>query len=474
MSTNRPARHSERRTLPTRRSRHQSRRQFLGTGVGVAAFSVVPRHVLGGTEHVSPSEKPVLAAVGVGGVGFGQVQGCERAGFQVGVLCDIDDVYAKKAYDKWPRARRYRDFRELLDTEDDKIDAVYCGTPDHTHAIISLPALRKKKHLCCVKPLTRTVRECRKVVEVTQQAGVATQVTASPNTGEAGCRTCELIWAGVIGPVRECHVWTDRPWWPQAMQRPAGRDPVPETFDWQAWIGPSPMRPYVAHWPEGHAALAGVKSLRGPDHRAVYHPWNFRGWWDFGTGSLGDMGCHYFNTPQRALKLTYPTHVIATSTKLYPESAPLASIVTYEYPAREEMPALRVIWYDGGLKPPCPSELPNGLPAGGALYVGDDGVMLGSTVLTSSRKKMAAAVPKTLQRRGNTWSEWMEACRGGQRTGCDFPWSGPLTEFVLLGNLAIRTDKPIEYDAEAMRVTNNEQADQLIREPYHNGWSLEG
>lgn len=460
---------------PKRQIPHLSRRRFLGAGgAGLAAFSVVPRHVLGGPRYMAPSEKPALAGVGVGGVGFGQVQSCERAGFEVRVLCDIDDKYAKKAYDRWPEARRYRDFLEMLDAEADKIDAVYCGTPDHTHAIITLPALRRKKHVCCVKPLTRTVRECRKVVEVAQQSGVATQVTASPNTGESGCRTCELIWAGVIGPVRECHVWTDRPWWPQGMNRPEGEDRVPETFDWKAWVGPSRMRPYVARWPEGHPALSGVISLRGPARRAVYHPWNFRGWWDFGTGSLGDMGCHYFNTPQRALKLKYPTRVSATSTKLYPESAPLASIVTYQYPAREGMPPVRVVWYDGGLKPPCPPELPQGLPAGGALYVGDEGVMLGHQVLTESRKKMAAEVPKTLERRGGTWNEWMEACRGGRPAGCDFPWSGPLTEFVLLGNLAIRADQPLEYDAEAMQVTNNEKADKLIREPYHNGWSLDG
>ncbi|MFW6171146.1 MAG: Gfo/Idh/MocA family oxidoreductase, partial [Planctomycetota bacterium] len=377
------------------------------------------------------------------------------------------------AYDRWPQARRYRDFLEMLDQEADKIDAVYCGTPDHTHAIITLPALRRKKHVCCVKPLTRTVRECRAVVEAARQSGVATQVTASSNTGEAGCRTCELIWAGVIGPVRECHVWTDRPWWPQGMNRPQKEDPVPETFDWKAWIGPARMRPYAARWPQGHPALSGVKSLRGPVRDAVYHPWNFRGWWDFGTGSLGDMGCHYFNRPQRALKLRYPTRVLATSTKLYPESAPLASIVTYEYPEREDMPPVRVVWYDGGLQPPCPPELPEGLPPGGAIYVGDEGVMLEDTVLTESKKKMAADVPKTLERRGGTWSEWMEACRGGQPAGCDFPWSGPLTEFVLLGNLAIRVDEPIEYDAQAMRVTNHEKADELIREPYHNGWSLE-
>lgn len=448
-----------------------TRRQALSLAAAAAAFHVVPRHVLGGPGYLAPSEKPVLAGIGVGGVGFGQLQGCVGAGFHLAVLCDVDDVYAKKAYDHWPEARRYRDFREMLETEGDKIDAVYCGTPDHTHAIINLPVLRRKKHLCCVKPLTRTVEECRVVVQAAQESGVATQVTAAPHTSESGCRACELIWAGAIGPVRELHVWSDRPWWPQAMPRPTHQDRVPSTLDWEAWIGPAPMRPYAERWPSGHMALETMKSRRCPDN--VYHPWNFRGWWDFGTGALGDMGCHYINTPMRALKLTYPTHVSASATKVYEETAPLASIVTYEYPARDDMPPLRVIWYDGGLQPPCPRDFPGErLPEGGAIYVGDEGVMLDDQILTPSRASMAQSVPRTLPRRSGTWGEWFEACRGGETAGCDFVWSGPATEFVLLGNIAIRSGKRIEYDAQAMRITNDASADALLREPYHNGWSL--
>ena len=421
---------------------------------------------------MAPSEKPVLAGVGVGGVGFGQVQQCEAVGFQIAVLCDVDDVYARKAYEKWPDARRYRDFREMLDKEGSQVDAVYCGTPDHSHAIITLAALRQKKHVCCVKPLTRTVQECRVVVKTAVEAGVATQVTASANTSEAACRTCELIWGGAIGPVRECHVWTDRPWWPQGMTRPAGQDSVPQSLDWEAWIGPAPMRPFVRRWPLGHTALTSVKRKVGPD--AVYHPWNFRGWWDFGTGALGDMGCHYFNTPMRALKLNYPTRVRATATKVFEETAPLAAIVTYDYPERDDMPPLRLVWYDGGLKPPCPPELEGkDLPDGGAIYIGEDGSMLGDEILTQSRAKMAESVPRTLTRRPGTWAEWIEACRGAEPAGCNFSLAGPLTEFVLLGNIAIRTDKQIHYDAQSMRITNDDKADALLREPYHNGWSLD-
>jgi predicted dehydrogenase len=448
-----------------------TRRQALSALAATAVFSIVPRHVLGGAGQRTPSERPVLAGIGVGGVGYPQVQACEEAGFHIGALCDIDDVYAKKAYDRWPNARRYRDFRDLMESEGDRIDAVYCGTPDHTHAIITLAALRRKKHVCCVKPLTRTIQESRVVVEAARRAGVATQVTAAPNTSEAACRTCELIWGGAIGPVRELHLWSDRPWWPQGMERPPGQDQIPSTLDWEAWIGPAPMRPYVANWHQNHLALASVKTKVGPD--AVYHPWNFRGWWDFGTGALGDMGCHHVNTPARALKLSHPTRIQASATKVFAETAPLASIVTYDYPSRDDMPPLRVFWYDGGLRPPnLPGARARSLPPSGELYVGDDGAMLGHQILTESRRQIADAIPRTLPRRSGTWGEWFDACRGGEPAGCNFEWSGPATEFVLLGNLAIRSGEPLDYDAAAMRITNNETANGLLHEPYQNGWSL--
>ena len=301
----------------------------------------------------------------------------------VAVLCDVDQQYAKKAFDRWPQARRYRDFREMLQAEGDKIDAVYCGTPDHNHAVICMAALRRKKHLCCVKPLTRTIHERRSVVEAARAAGVATQVTASPNTSEVACRTCELIWAGAIGPVREVHTWSNRPLWPQGMARPVGEDPVPSHLDWDLWIGPAPMRPFKDVWPEDHLAVLQVGARHS---RGVYHPWNFRGWWDFGTGALGDMGCHHVNTPYRALKLGAPVSIHASSTRVLAETAPLASIVAYDFPAREDMPPVRLVWYDGGVKPPCPPEIAHRpLPDEGTLYVGDEGRMLGPKVLDPER-----------------------------------------------------------------------------------------
>ena len=287
----------------------------VGRRAGNRQHFAGPRAGAGG--QPPPSGKPSLAGVGVGGVGFGQLQGCAEAGFHIVALCDVDDRYAKKAFDQWPQARRYRDYREMLQAEGDKIDAVYCGTPDHTHALVTLAALRRKKHVCCVKPLTRTIHEGRVVLEASRKAGVATQVTAAPNTSDEACRTCELIWAGAIGAVREVHIWTDRPVWPQGMLRPQGADPVPLELDWKLWLGPCRERPFKGDWPAGDTAL---QQVRAAWQKAVYHPFNFRGWWDFGTGALGDMGCHYLNTPFRAPRLVHPTSVQATATKVFAET----------------------------------------------------------------------------------------------------------------------------------------------------------
>ncbi|MCK4294908.1 MAG: Gfo/Idh/MocA family oxidoreductase [Planctomycetes bacterium] len=453
-----------------------SRRDFVRTaGSALAGLTIVPRYVLGGPRHTSPSETIQIAGAGVGGIGHAHLGGIsQQAGAKIVALCDVDDVYAERTYKRFSQAKRYRDYREMLDAEGDKIDAVYCGTPDHTHHVISLAAIKKGKHVCCVKPLTLTIQEGRILAKAARQAGVATQVTASANTSDPACRLCEMIWDGAIGDVREAHVWSNRPLWPQGMLRPPGKDPIPNTLDWDLWIGPAAMRPFVAEWRDGDLALRQVKASKRP-RRAVYHPWNFRGWWDFGTGALGDMGCHHFNIPKRALKLGHPVNISATSTRVMPESAPLASIVTWEFPAREGMPPLKAVWYDGGLKPPRPSELEPGrdLPQSAVLYVGDKGKMLDRRIIPESKMKTYTQPPKTLQRRGGTWSEWFEAMRGGQSAACRFNWASPLTEIVLLGNIAIRTGKRIDWDGENMRITNDRDANKYIKEPYHNDWSLE-
>ncbi|MCX8035626.1 MAG: Gfo/Idh/MocA family oxidoreductase [Candidatus Sumerlaeia bacterium] len=455
-----------------------SRRALLqGAGAAAAGFVIVPRRVLGGPGYRSPGQTLTLAGVGIGGVGFPQMQSCEKAGFQVVALCDVDDHLAAPARRKWPQARTYRDFREMFDAEGDKVDAVYIGTPDHTHAVITAAALRRNKHVCCVKPLARTLHELQTVVEAARRAGVATQVTAAPNTNEASCRLCELLWAGAIGQVREVHVWSDRPIWPQGMTRPAGEDSIPGHLDWDLWIGPAPMRPFKDKWPEGHSALAQIKANKGkpPLSTGVYHPFNFRGWWDFGTGALGDMGCHIINPVYRALKLDHPTRIQATSTLVLEESAPLASIVTYDFPARDDRKPVRVVWYDGGLKPPCPQELAGRpLPNQGALFIGSKGKMLGSEILPVSRAKQFANVPKTLTRRPGTFDEWFEACNGGEPAGCHFDWAELITEFVLLGNIALRTGMDLKWNPAKRRFTGSgaEEANAWIRPPYREGWTL--
>jgi predicted dehydrogenase len=456
-----------------------SRRRFLvRSAVSTAAFTFLPSRVLGAEGFLAPNSRLALAGVGVGGVGFGQLKECAEAGFQIVALCDVDDRYAKKAYDHWPQARRYRDFREMLHAEGDKIDAVYCGTPDHTHALITLAALRRRKHVCCVKPLTRTIEELQAVVAATRQARVATQVTAAANTGEAACRVCEWIGSGALGDVRGLHAWSNRPVWPQGMTRPPGEDPAPKDFDWKLWLGPAPLRPFKGNWPEGSPALTQM-NLKGwnPGIQSVYHPFNFRGWWDFGTGALGDMGCHHFNTPFRALRLGSPSRVCASATKVFAESAPLASIVTYDFPARAARPTLRAVWYDGGLRPAPPWHLAGEpLPDEGTLYVGDKGAVLhtwaGLKVFPEGLRARLEGVPRTLPRRSGTWGEWAEACRGGEPAGCNFAWADPLTEIVLLGNIAIRTGKLLEWDAGQKKFTNLPEANRYLKADYENGWSL--
>lgn len=458
-----------------------SRRDFLratGATAAWATVSFVPASLLGAA-GASPNGKVRLAGVGVGGVGHGQLQECEKAGFEIAALCDVDQDYAKKTFDRFPNARRYRDFREMLESEGDKIDAVYCGTPDHTHALITLAALKRKKHVCCVKPLTRTIHELRVIAEAARKAGTATQVTAAANTDEHGCRTCEWVGAGVIGAVRELHLWSNRPVWPQGMERPAGADTVPKDLDWDLWLGPAPRRPFKGHWPEGHPAIREMNLKDwNPGIQAVYHPFNFRGWWDFGTGALGDMGCHHFNTPFRALRLGAPVRVQASATKVFDESAPLASVVTYDFPERPGFAPLRAYWYDGGLRPPAPLDWgAQPWPSEGTLYVGEKGYLLsgwGDLKLGPEPvAKRGEAVPKTLPRRPGTWKEWFEACNGGEPAGCNFNLAEPLTEVVLLGNIAIRSGKPLEWDSAKLSFSNAPEANKFIQEHYENGWKLD-
>lgn len=422
-----------------------------------STFMIVPRRVLGGPGFKAPSDTLNFAGVGAGGIGYSYLTNLESE--NIVALADVDDERASRTFQHFPNARRYRDFRRLLDDEPN-IDGVVIGTPDHTHTIVALAAFDLGKHVYCAKPLARTIYETRRMTLAAREAGVATQMSTQQNANDDHRTIAEMIWDGAIGPVREVHIWDNRPIWPQGLDRPEETPPVPSTLDWDLWLGPAPRRPY----------------------NPIYVPFNFRGWFDFGTGALGDMGCHHFDPVFRALKLNAPESVHASSTEVYPETFPKASIVHYDFPAREDMPRVRVSWYDGGLEPPRPEGLPADAPMGrdpgGAYFVGDGGVLMtdgtghNPRLLPASKMESYRMPAQTIPRSIGHYHEWIEACKGGPKAGAHFDYGGPVTEAVLLGNIAIRTGKKLYWDAENMRITNDDEANEYIREPYHNGWSL--
>jgi predicted dehydrogenase len=356
----------------------------------------------------------------------------------------------------------------MLDKEDKNIDGVVVGTPDHLHAIVSMAAIKRGKHVYCEKPLTHSVYEARALARAAREAKVATQMGNQGQASEETRLTCEAIWDGAIGQVREVHVWTDRPlnglnkwYWPQGIDRPKGEDPIPDTLDWDLWIGPAPMRPYVTK---------------------VYNPFVWRGWWDFGTGALGDIGCHTMDPVFRALKLGQPISVEACCTLVNDETYPVASRVTYEFPARGDLAPVRLHWYDGGMKPARPPELEDGKmwDTNGTLYVGDKGKMLGHRLIPESRQQEYGKPPQKLERSPGHYQEWIDACKGGRPAGSNFPdHAGLLAEVVLLGNVALRPtlkEKLVRtkllWDAEAFQFTNLPEANQYLQREYRAGWSL--
>jgi predicted dehydrogenase len=349
----------------------------------------------------------------------------------------------------------------MFEKEEKFIDAVIVGTPDHTHTIPAITAMRLKKHLYCAKPLTRTIHESRLLLKVARETGVATQMSTQQNASDDHRLLCEMIWSGVIGDVYEAHTWSNRPIWPQGMTRPEEPEAIPDTLDWDLWLGPAKKRPF-------HSA---------------YVPFKWRGWYDFGTGALGDMGCHQFDPIVKALKLKQPQRVQASSSKLYEETFPVASIVHYDFAARENLPPVKVTWYDGGLQPKKPEELDPGVEFGdwngGLLLIGEKGKILCDAVgnkpllLPKARNDEFTPPPKTLPRSIGHYKEWIAAAKGGPPAGANFEYGCPITELVLLGNIAVRTQQILEWDYEKMLITNSQEANNMLKEEYHNGWTLE-
>jgi len=448
------------------RNNKLSRRDFMGAAAAATAFTVVPRHVLGGPRQVPPSEKVNIAGVGIGGQGGHDIDQFKSQ--NIVALCDVDWRHASRTFRRYPDARKYKDFRKMLDKEDKNIDGVVVGTPDHLHAIVSMAAIKRDKHVYCEKPLTHTVREARMLAEAAREHKVATQMGNQGQAGEGVRLLCEAIWDGAIGRVHEVHVWTDRPlnginkvYWPQGVDKPKGEDPIPDTLDWDLWVGPAPVRPYV---------------------NRVYNPFVWRGWWDFGTGALGDIGCHSLDPVFRALKLGYPTSVGACCTLVNDETYPVASRVTYEFPARGDWAPVTLHWYDGGMKPPRPPELKDGRrwDTNGALYIGDKGKMYNGRLLPESRQREYGKPPKKLERSPGHYEEWVIACKGGKPAGSNFPdHAGLLAQVVLMGNIAIRPalkDKllgaKLLWDAEQFKFTNMPEANQYLTKEYRQGWAL--
>jgi len=278
-----------------------SRRQFLGnSALATAGFTILPNHVISGFGHRAPSDKLNIAGVGVGGRGGGVIKALQNE--NIDALCDVDWKYSAGIFNEFPDAKKYYDWRKMFDEMKDSIDAVVVGTPDHTHAIVSINAMKLGKHVYCEKPLTHSVWESREMTKIASEYKVATQMGNQGNSGEGIRQICEWIWDGAIGEIKEVHAWTNRPIWPQGLERPKEVMPVPDTLNWDLFLGPAPVRPY----------------------NSIYTPWNWRGWWDYGTGALGDMACHIMDPVFKALKLQYPIKVQGSSTQLNTESAPMA------------------------------------------------------------------------------------------------------------------------------------------------------
>lgn len=436
-----------------------SRRDFLGTAsVATLGAMVVPRHVLGGPGYQAPSDTLNIACVGAGGMGGSNLRNVESE--NIVALCDIDWKKSEEVFNRYPKAARYYDYRAMLDEMADEIDAIIVATPDHTHAIVSNRAMKMGKHVYIQKPLTHSVHEARVLRQTAEETGVVTQMGNQGHSHDDARLVNEWIRGDVIGTVREVHVWTDRAagWWPQGVEAPATPEPLPSHVNWDLFLGPAPYRQY----------------------NSAFHPFAWRGWVDYGTGALGDMGAHLMDHPVWALELGYPSTVECNSTPFNGVSYPLASLVNYSFPREGEDP-LPMTWYDGGLKPPKPPEMSDDeeLPAGGVLYIGDDGKLIHETygrnprVLPAERMEDARDVEPMFPRVAVSHEmNWVQACKGQGEAVCPLSYAAPLTETMLLGVVALKAGSKIEWDGEAGRVTNVPEANEHLHRSYRAGWTL--
>ena len=435
-----------------------TRRRFIQASSAAATSLLLPAAAVCAASkprRVSPNEKLNIAAIGAGGQAATDINGCSAE--NIVALCDVDQKRLEERGAKFPQAKLYRDYRKMLE-EMKEIDAVTVSTPDHHHAFAAIMAMKLGKHVYCQKPLAHSVWEARLMREVAAKTKVVTQMGNQGHSYDSTRRIVEIVQAGILGDVREVHVWTDRPIWPQGIERPKDSSPPPAHLDWDLWIGPAPMRPY----------------------HSGYAPFNWRGWWDFGTGAPGDMGCHNADAAYWALKLDAPISVEAESSGVNSETCPKWSIVRSEFPARGAMPPVTMTWYDGGKLPN--RDLADGkeLPKNGTIIVGSKGRIAfrdwnpdGFRLLPEEQFKDFKGPKQTIQRAPNgPYREWIEACKGGPLCLSNFEYAGRLTEFVLLGNVALRAGRKIEWDAKKLRAKNCPEADPYIRREYRQGWEL--
>lgn len=463
--------------------RSTSRRQFMKhTAAGGLGLWVAGGHMPSLAD--SPNNKLNIAIVGVGGMGRSHVEDGQVAKENVVALCDIDDHNLDSAAKIHSKAKKYNDFREMLEKEK-SIDAVICATPDHTHAVVTAMALRLGKHVYTQKPLTHTVYEAHVISKLAaENPKLATQMGNQGHSNEGARNVVEIVRAGVVGPIREVHAWTDRPIWPQAIDRPKDTPPVPKHVQWDLWLGPMAYRPY----------------------NPAYHPFAWRGFWDFGTGALGDMACHVADTAFWALDLRAPTAIEAKFEGATRETGPKWSTITYEFPERNGMPAVKFVWHDGktfpsddlvkqygitqtgekrvkdektGKMKSAGTETKPGYQDNGSLLIGDKGVLYLPGAYGDSYKLLPAKdwegfkpPPKTLARSPGHMKDWIEAAKNGTQACSNFDYASALTGMVLLGNLAIRANKRIEWDAANLRATNCSEAEEYIRPEYRKGWTL--
>jgi predicted dehydrogenase len=440
-----------------------TRRQFLQQGALAAAATIAAPAVLRGA---SPNEKLNIAIIGAGGRGAANTG--EVASENIVALCDVNEDNLNRAAQRFPRARKFTDFRKLYDQAKD-FDAVVVSTCEHTHAFATLPALQLGKHVYCEKPLTHNIYEARVIREAAAKAKVATQMGIQIHATENYRRVVELVQSGAIGPVREAHVWVSRAWGWQGsadearkhkdivleQDRPADASTPPSGLHWDLWLGPAPQRPFHGVY------VPGPKWYR---------------WWDFGNGTMSDLGSHWNDLPFWALKLKAPLTVEASGPKPHPELAPASMQATYQYGPRSDLPAVKLTWYQGVNKPAAWTEGRIPKWGDGVLFVGEKGMLLadyGKHVLLPEKQFAGFEPPKpTLPRSPGHHAEWVRACKTGQPTSADFEYSGWLTEANHLGNVAFRAGKKLQWDAENLRATNAPEVEPLIHRAYRQGWKL--